>query len=294
MAKAAPDLNDVALFVDVVKAGSFSKAAAGRGVPVSTVSRRVARLEQSLGTRLLERTTRRLNLTDVGKSYFQHAERGLEELSQGSRQVLELHAQPRGRVRITAAVSMGPMVTETLQSYLLATPEVSIEIDLTERTIDLAGEGYDIAIRAGSVGSDDVIARQISQSARQLFASAAYLERKGRPKRLSDLPKHDLIALRTTETGASWELFDRRGKKHRVGFQPRLTVNEMMASRHAAIAGIGIALLPAAEKRAGLERVLPGFSGSVGGLWLVYPAERTLTAAVRSCVDHLRVALATG
>jgi DNA-binding transcriptional LysR family regulator len=300
---AAPDLNDVALFAQVVQAASFSAAAKARGVPVSTVSRRIARLEASLGTRLLERTTRTLRLTDVGRTYLAHAERALDELTQGSHHVRALHVAPRGRIRITAPVALGPILTSALASYMAETPLVSIDMDLTDRRVDLLAEGLDIAVRAGPVDSADFVARKITESTPFLFASKAYLERHGRPKRLADLSSHDLIATRSSTSGAVWELFSGEGSKgnrdgggtrrHRFAFKPRLFVNELWAAKNAALSGIGIALLPSPDVDGGeLERVLPSVSGERGGLWVLYPARRSLTAAVRSCVEHLLVSLA--
>jgi DNA-binding transcriptional LysR family regulator len=284
---APPDLNDVALFVRVIHAASFSAAAKERGVPVSTVSRRVARLEAALGTRLLERTTRRLRLTDGGRAYFAHAERAIDELSQGSHHVRALDVVPRGRVRITAPVGVGPMLTTALAAYMADTPAVSIEIDLTDRRVDLRDEGFDIAVRAGPVDTPDFVGRKIAESARYLFASSAYLARRGRPRDLSELASHDLITTRSSTRGAVWDLFAGR-RRHRFAFKPRLVVNELLAARNAALAGIGITLLPSPDfDRGELERVLPDLSGERGGLWVLYPAQRGLTAAVRSCVAHL-------
>ncbi|MBX3191831.1 MAG: LysR family transcriptional regulator [Labilithrix sp.] len=295
-----PDLNDVALFVQVVRAASFSIAAREHGVPVSTVSRRVARLEARLGTRLLERTTRRLRLTDVGGRYFEHAERALDELTEGNRHVRALHAVPRGRVRITAPVGVGPRLASAIAPYLLATPLVSIEIDLTERRVDILGEGFDIAIRAGALDDGDFVARKLFDATRGLFASKAYLARRGRPKRLADLASHDLVATRASPNGATWDLVvdpddAGRGRRHRFAFKPRLVVNELLAARHAAIAGAGVTLLPTAQVEPGtLERVLPKIAGEPGGLWLLYPAQRRLTAAARSCIEHLLSTIPAG
>ncbi|NVB78827.1 MAG: LysR family transcriptional regulator [Kofleriaceae bacterium] len=283
----APDLNDVALFVDVVRAASFTAAAKQRGVPVSTVSRRIARLEARLDTRLLERTTRRLHLTDVGRTYFEHAARALDELGEGSQHVRAFHAAPHGRVRITAPVGLGPLVTSLLASYLRDAPDVTIELDLAERRVDLIAEGFDIAVRTGPSDSADLVARKIFESARYLFASSAYLARRGRPTRLDDLAAHDLIATQSSASGTSWELFNGK-RRHRLAFKPRLVVNELQAARAAALAGIGIALLPTAVTGIdGLVRVLPRISAAAGGLWVLYPSRRALTAAVRTCVDHL-------
>jgi DNA-binding transcriptional LysR family regulator len=288
----APDFNDAALFVQVVRAVSFTAAAREHGVPVSTVSRRIVRLESRLGARLLERTTRRLRLTSVGERYFEHAERALDELTEGSRHVREAQAMPRGTVRITAPVGIGPQLSRALAPFLLNAPLVAIELDLSDRRVDLAAEGFDIALRAGPIDSGDLVAKKIHDSIRGLYASPAYLARHGRPKRIEDLKEHHLIATRATASGAVWDLATTpaRGKarRHRIDFKPRLLVNELMAARHAAIAGIGITQLPVSHvERGTLERVLPQVSGESIGLWLVYRAHRSVTAAVRACVEHL-------
>jgi DNA-binding transcriptional LysR family regulator len=282
-----PDLNDDALFVAVVRAASFTAAAKQRGVPVSTVSRRIARLEARLDTRLLERTTRRLHLTDVGRTYFEHAVRALDVLAEGSQHVRAVHAAPHGRVRLTAPVGLGPLVTRLLASYLREAPDVTIELDLIERRVDLIAEGFDIAIRTGPSDSPDLVARKIFESARYLFASKSYLARRGRPARVDDLTSHDLVATQSSATGASWDLYIGK-RRHRLSFKPRFVVNELQAARSAALAGIGITLLPTTvSENDGLVRVLPRISAAAGGLWVLYPSRRALTAAVRTCVDHL-------
>lgn len=289
----APDFNDAALFVEVVRAASFTAAAREHGVPVSTVSRRIVRLESRLGARLLERTTRRLRLTSVGERYFEHAERALDELTEGSRHVREAQAMPRGKVRITAPVGVGPQLSRTLAPFLLNAPLVSVELDLSDRRVDLVAEGFDIALRAGPIESGDHVARKLLDSTRGLYASPAYLARRGRPRRVEDLKDHDLIATRATASGAVWELVAMKrargsARRHRIDFKPRLLVNELMAARHAAVAGIGITQLPVSHAEGGtLERVLPRLSGESIGLWLVHRAHRSVTAAVRACVDHL-------
>ena len=290
-----PDLNDVALFVQVVQAASFSSAARARGVPVSTVSRRIARLESSLGARLLERTTRRLHLTDAGREYFAHAERAIDELGQGNNHLRALDVVPRGRVRITAPVGVGRMLTSALASYIDAAPAVSIELELSDRRADLLAEGFDIAVRSGKIDTADFVGRQIVATARGLFASEAYLDRRGRPRRLADLLAHDLIATRSSATGTVWELFaGSQRRRHRFAFKARFVVNDLATARYAVRSGIGISMLPTADLEVGeLERVLPRLAGESGGLWLLYPAHRSLTAAVRSCVDHLLARLPT-
>ncbi|AUX24105.1 LysR family transcriptional regulator [Sorangium cellulosum] len=285
------DLNDVALFVRVVQARSFSAVARERGVPGSTVSRRIARLESVLGIRLLERTTRRLRLTDAGQAYFAHAERAVDDVWQGTDRVRELRKEPRGRVRVLAPIILGASVANVIYTYLAKHPGVSIDLELDERRIDLLAEGFDIAILKGKADSGDFVARELWRSTRKLlYASPRYLEARGAPRRVEDLARHDCIATRATEGFATWTLYQGRSKR-RVTVAPRFYVNEFSAAHGAAIAGVGIAMLPevrcledVAEER--LVRVLDEVEGESGGVYLLYRAHGSLTAAVRTCIDH--------
>ncbi len=289
-----PDLNDVALLVRVVQARSFSAAARERGVPVSTVSRRIARLESALGLRLLERTTRSLRLTEAGHAYFEHASRAIDDLGQGALLVRELQSEPRGRVRVRAPITFGGAVTSVLSRYLLAHPGVSVDLELQDRRTDLLSEGFDIAIHGGKVDQDstDLVARELWRPTRKLlFASPAYLARRGEPRRLDDLSEHDCIAKRADEGVASWTFVVGR-RKRTVSFEPRFSLNESSAAYRAALAGVGIAMLPevvcakdVAKKR--LLRVLDGYEGDAGGVYVLHRTRRSLTAAVRTCVEHL-------
>lgn len=285
------DLNDVALLVRVVQAQSFSAAARERGLPVSTVSRRIARLEATLGIRVLERTTRRLRLTDAGRTYFAHAERAVDDLAQGRDRVRELNKEPRGRVRVLAPLVLGAAVANVIYGYLARHPGVSIDLELDERRGDLLAEGVDLAILTGKVDSSDFVARELWRASHKLlFASPAYLAARGVPQRFEELARHDCIATRASDGFATWTLLGGRGKR-RLTFAPRFYVSEFAAAHRATLAGVGIALLPevlcrddVAYKR--LVRVLPGYEGEKGGVYLLYRAHRSLTAAVRTCIDH--------
>jgi DNA-binding transcriptional LysR family regulator len=284
------DLNDIALLVRVVQTHSFSAAARERGVPVSTVSRRIARLESELGVRLLERTTRRLHLTDAGREYFAHAERAVDDLAQGTDRVRELQKEPRGRVRIRAP-NLGAAVANAIHTYLAKHPGVSIDLEL-DRRVDLLADGFDIAIVTGKVeDSADFVARELWRSTRKLlYASPRYLEARGKPRRIEDLARHDCIAMHGADGIATWTLVRGR-RKRRVNFAPRLYVGEFFAAHRAVLAGVGIAMFPevhcaedVAQKR--LVRVLEGYEGESGGVYLLYRAHRSLAAAVRTCIDH--------
>lgn len=292
-ARITPDLNDAALFVRVVQTSSFSAAAREHGVPVSTVSRRVARLEAALGSRLLERTTRKLRLTDAGRAYFGHAERAVDELQQGTGQVRELLAEPSGRVRVLAPIAFAEPVGAALFSFLQTNPKVAVELELQERRADLVTEGYDVALVTGKLEETaDFVAREVwSASPKFLFASPAYLKARGVPRTAQSLLEHDLIATRAVDGFATWTLLG-KGRSKRLTFAPRFAVNEYEAGYRAALAGLGVAMFPQvrvaedlARKR--LKRVLPGLQGQGGGVHLLYRAHRSLTAAVRACVTHL-------
>lgn len=288
----AIDLNDVALFVRVVQTHSFSAAARERGVPVSTVSRHIARLEATLATRLLERTTRSLRLTDAGRAYFDHAARAVDDLAQGNDRVRDLHIEPRGRVRITAPIVLGSAVSRSLCSYLVAHPDVAIDLELSDRRVDPLAEGFEIAIVPGKVDSGDFVARELWRKTRKLlFASPRYLAAHPAPRRLEDLRRHACIATRATDGIATWTLVHGR-RVRRFAFAPRFHVNEASAAHRATLAGVGIALLPEAVCAADvtarrLVRVLEAHEGEPGGVSLLYRAHHALTAAVRTCVDHL-------
>jgi DNA-binding transcriptional LysR family regulator len=289
------DLNDVALFLRVVQTRSFTAAARERGLPVSTVSRRIARLESALGTRLLERTTRSLTLTDAGRTYFGYAVRAVEDLGQGTDRVRQLQKEPHGRLRILAPLTLGAPVASVLYTYLATYPGVSVELDLADRgrRADLlADEAFDIAILTGKVESTDAfVARELWQSSRKLlYASPRYLEARGTPRKVADLARHACIATRAADGVAVWALGQGR-RKQRVTFEPRFYVTEFSAAYGAVLAGLGIAMMPevhcardVAAKR--LVRVLPGFEGESGGVSMLYRAHRSLTAVVRTCVDH--------
>ncbi|NPD23465.1 MULTISPECIES: LysR family transcriptional regulator [Corallococcus] len=291
-AKIDLDLNDVALLVRVVQRRSFSAAARERGVPVSTVSRRIARLESALGLRLLERTTRTLRLTDAGRKYFDHAERAMDDLAQGTGRVRELQDEPRGRVRIAAPTAFGAAVANVVYLYLAKHPGVSIDLEIDGRRPD-PDSGFDIAIMTEKLNdTDDFVAREVRPMTRKLlFASPHYLKEHGTPRGVEELAVHDCIATRATDGHATWTLAQGRTKR-RFTFAPRLYVSEFSAAYRAVLAGVGIAMLPESlcaqdVNKRHMARVLEGWEGEAAGVYLLYRAHRSLTAAVRTCIDHL-------
>jgi DNA-binding transcriptional LysR family regulator len=285
------DLNEMLVFARVVQAGSFTKAAAELGMPKSTVSRKVAELEERLKSRLLQRTTRKLSLTDVGRTYYDYCARIVGEIEDAERAVSRLQETPRGLLRVTAPVSvafLGPIVGDYLKHY----PEVRLDLYCTGRTVDLVEERFDLGIRAGTLADSSLIARSLGSVRWFLVATPGYLKRRGRPRSPEDLKKHDGLLFGPSLDSASVHL-ESAGRSVQVALPARLWVGDMDILHTVAIAGLGIALLPAylgvEDLRARrLERVLPEWNAPSTPVQVVYPSTRYLSPNVKSFVEHLQ------
>lgn len=290
------DLNSVSLLLRVVSLGSFSAAARELRLPISSVSRRVAALEQALGVTLLARTTRSLRLTDAGRVYAERAGRALEELNVIHDDVRRLQSKPQGRVRITAPVALGNDLSALAVSFLNRHPDIALDIDLSDARRDLHATGIDIAVRAGKPeAASELVARRLWSSNYLLFASPTYVRRSARLRDFEDLPQHRLLASTASEGSTSWKLW--RGRtllRHR--FEPTLVVNEMLSLKRAVLEGLGVALMPThpcgPDVAAGtLVRVLPELHGPESALWLQFAKRAQLSAAAAVVVDHLLAVL---
>ena len=285
------DLNDARLFCRVVDRGSFSAAAKSMGLPVSSVSRKVARLEEQLGNRLLHRTTRKLSLTDAGQTYHDIASSALEQLDAAAAALSGLRSEPSGRIRFTTVPGLAHYAWELVEAFLERYPKVSIEIDLTERTVDLIEGGFDLALRAGQLPDSSLVSRRLEIHQFAMYASPKYLDARGRPQSIEDLAQHECIIRGLSLRGAHWKLM--QGRKHRD--QPvsgRLAITHLETVTRACLKGHGIALLPEglsnkAVEEGQLERVLPEVRGPTAGMYLVYPSRRQLSPSVRAFMDHL-------
>lgn len=285
------NLNDLTVFVQVVDSGSFTAAAQRLGTPPSTVSRRVARLERRLGARLLHRTTRRLRLTESGQSYFERGSRILEELEDAEREVAQLQGHPRGRVRIAAPMEQS-VTTPLISRFLQKHGDVRIELFLTNRSIDLIEEGYDISIQPGELpDSTHLIAFKLMDSALRLVASPKYLAANGVPETPKDLAAHDCIIFGPT-TEAVWSLLGGQGAVD-ISVRGRFAVNHMLGVKHAAVSGLGIAMLPSvicsSDVHAGvLKDVLADTPPPAVPIWITYLSGRHISPAVRAFVDFAK------
>ena len=288
MERSATDLVDVLAFVRVVETGSFARAAERMGLSKPVLSRRVARLEEHLGARLLTRTSRGAQPTDIGQTYYARAANILVELEAAQEVVAEAVTQVAGPVRLSAPLTFGIMhLAPALTDFAALHPKVELDVDFEDRTVDLAGGGYDLAVRIGSLADSSLIARRIAPVRKVVVASPSYLDRRGRPASPSDLAGHDILHYAPEpwrfRVGRKWETA--RGNV-------RLRTNNGDLLRIAAAAGLGVCILPSFIASPGIESgelevVLRDFPLEEAGLHAVMPPGRSATARVRALVDFL-------
>ena len=285
------DLNAILVFARVVEAGSFTRAAQALGLPKSTVSRRVSELEERLGARLLQRTTRKLSLTEVGQAFYEHAARVVAEAEEAERVVGGMQDAPRGVLRVTLPLSVG-VLAPIVASFMARYPEVEVELVCADRVIDLVEEGFDVALRAGVLADSSLVARSLGVLRSVAVASPAFLRRHGAPKQPQALADLECLLFGVGPTRGRWTL--QKGQKTvTVDVRGRFRVNDFDFLESVAQAGLGVALLPTFRGlsllRAGtLQRVLPGWSSPDVPLHVVYPSTRHLSLKVRAFVDHVR------
>jgi DNA-binding transcriptional LysR family regulator len=285
------DLNEIIVFTRVAQAGSFIAASAQLGIPKSTVSRKVADLEKRLNARLLQRTTRKLSLTDVGRTYFDQCARIVGEIEDAERMVTSLQNTPRGPLRVTAgpnAAFLAPIISDYLKRY----PEVRMELVTTTRAVDLVEERFDVGIRAGTLADSTLVARLLGRVGWFLVATPTYLRKRGRPRTPEDLGKHDFLFFGSGLDGVGPRL-ERDGRTVHLALSPRMTASDMEILHAVATTGLGIALLPAflcvEDLRARrMERVLPDWNAPSVPVHLVYPSARQLSPKVKRFIDHLQ------
>ena len=289
------ELKEVLVFTQVVRSGGFSAAARELGMQKSTVSRKVADLEERLGVRLLQRTTRRISLTDEGRIFYEHCQRALAELDEAQLALSGMRATPTGLLRVTAPMSfgfLGPLLGPFLERY----PEVQLELVCTDRVVDIVEEGYDVAIRAGRLPDTSLIARRLGYLPRYLVASPDYLEKQRSPRTPDELHDHACLVFGAGQQ-LTWKL-ESKGRTADVQTQPRLVVNDFDLLLDATLAGTGIALLPgptcsAAVREGRLVRVLPEWAGAETPIHALYASTRHLSAKVKAFVEYLREGMET-
>lgn len=284
------DLNEMAIFVHVVEAGSFTGAAKNLGLPKSTVSRKITQLEERLGIRLIQRTTRSLRLTDTGNAYYNHCARILSEIEEANIAVTQMQSTPTGTLRITAPVLFGSTVLSSLVAdYMEQHPQVSIDMVLSDQKLDLVQEGIDIAFRIGQLEDSSLIGRHLGDVHAMLCASPEYLKRHGTPNHPQDLSEHTLLS---TPEWTSWSLVGPDEKETSIQVKPRLQVNDFASLYTLALSGVGIAPLPMLIAASGIRStnlvpVLCDWPFENSPIHALYPSNRHLSAKVRSFVDFV-------
>lgn len=289
------DLNDLYYFAMVVDHGGFAAAERALDIPKSRLSRRITQLEADLGVRLLQRSTRRFAVTDVGTSVYRHAQTMLAE-AQAARDVVEsLSAQPRGIVRVSIPVGLAqqqmPML---LPEFLARYPLVRLQLHVSNRKVDLINEGFDVALRVRSKLDDDgeLVLRSFGQIQELLVASPGYLDGMGRPKEPEELAQHVTLSINEDEPRQRWELHGPGNEVRRVDLKPRVLGFDFPMMRSLAEQGVGITLLPetlcAQQVRDGtLEVVLPQWRLPQGIFHAVFASRRGMLPAVRMFIDFL-------
>lgn len=286
-------------FVRIVESGTFVGAAERLGVSTSSLSRLVAELEQHLGARLLNRTTRRLSLTESGQSYYERCVTLLADLAEAEAVAGQSAAEPRGTVRLTCSYSMAEQrVAPAIAEFAELHSQVKFELVVADRMVDLVEEGFDLAIRVGPVGSDRLVARRLGSMQLLLCAAPAYLKKHGEPRTPQDLANFNALTYAYASAPRLWRFTDAQGRPHEVRVGGSLHANSGDALRSAAVGGLGIInepdfLVRDALRRGELVRLLTEYAGAGGDIWAVYPSRRHLSLKVRLFVDHIARTFAT-
>ncbi|MBK9218020.1 MAG: LysR family transcriptional regulator [Uliginosibacterium sp.] len=285
------DINDMLVFAQVVKERSFTAAATRLNVSKSRVSKSVSRLEGMLGVRLLQRSTRRLSLTEVGEAYFEHCDRILEEINLAEDTISRLHLEPRGTLKISSSVAFGTLhVAPALPGFMALYPDLSVDLTISDRFVDLVEEGYDLALRITAEPGLNLVARKLAPIRRKICASPSYLASRGTPLSPSELKHHNCLDYSYLSTGSYWRLRGPAGDIA-VPVSGTLRMNDDEALSQAVLGGVGLALLPTfivgKELQAGkLVEVLPGYVPTERFLYAVHLPNRHLPLKTRVFLDY--------
>ena len=291
------DLNDIVVFTKVAETKSFTGAAEALGLPKSTVSRKLAQLEERLGVRLVQRTTRKLALTDIGEAYYARCSRIVADVVEAEHVVMDMQSTPRGRLRMSSTVDfatryLGGIVAE----FLAAHPDITIELEASDRVVDLIEDGFDLAVRFGPMPESTLIARRMCTVNLVLCCSPSYAAR-GLPKTIDELDAHDHVLFIPTSRNQTWTLFaEGTEQTYEFGRPARFACNNYGAVREVAIAGGGVALLTdfmiAKDLAQGtLVPVLPEWRTRATEVHAVYPARQNVPPRLTLFLDHLAKAL---
>jgi DNA-binding transcriptional LysR family regulator len=291
------DLNDFFYFVQIVDRGGFTAAGRTLRVPKSTLSHRIQELEKELGVRLLNRTSRRFGMTDAGNDFYRHAVAMLREAEMAETTIRHRLTEPTGTVRCTAGVAtMQFAMADVIADFLVRYPKVNILAHATDRTVDIVGENFDLAVRAHSdpLPDSNLVQRTLAPAPWYLFAGAEYVEKNGAPESPQDLQNHPSLFMMRTGLSPVWRLRHARQARDEVvvPLTPRLIGDDMVGLQQAAIKGIGVVALPgyiarSAVQSGALRRILPDWLAGDSTLTALIPYRQGLLPSVRAFLDHL-------
>jgi DNA-binding transcriptional LysR family regulator len=289
------DLNDMLYFAEVVEQGGFAAAGRALGLPKSKLSRRVAELEGRLGVRLLQRTTRKLSLTEAGELYLRHCIAMREQAEAAEEAVAVVLTEPRGTIRVVCPVTLAQStVGPLLPLFLERHPHVRVDMQVNNRVVDLVQEGVDVALRVRPTLEDSgsLVVKNLGNTQGLLVASPQQLERQGRPQNVEDLHRLSTLAMSAADGRASWRLMGPGGRSYDFQHRPCYTADDLLTLRYAVLKGSGITVLPdymcrREIERGLLEQALPGWAPMPGVIHAVFPSRRGLVPAVRRFLDFL-------
>jgi DNA-binding transcriptional LysR family regulator len=288
------DLNDIHCFVQVVELGTFTAASRALGVAKSQLSFRVARLEANLGVRLIQRTTRRSHVTEIGRRYYEDCRALLAAAEQAQRVIDDAQAAPRGRIHVACPVMFAQLLlAPVLTAYLRRHPDVQVDLENCDHQADVVAGGYDIAFRVReSVKDSSLVMRSFGMDPQMLVASPALLERHAPPRLPKDLARLPSVGVLGTQGRHFWRLADARGRVQAVEHRPRLASDDLQVLYQAVTGGVGMAQLPAwlcrePVARGRLVPLLPNWSLPPGNVHAVYPSRHGHTPAVRSFIEFM-------
>lgn len=287
------DLNDIAVFLAVADAGSFSRAARALGMPVSTVSRRLSELERALGVTLVQRTTRKSSLTSQGREYLGECRAPLEQLVTAERVLTRGQRRPEGPVRISVPVILGETAfLEFVSGFLRHYPDVRVDLTITNQFVDLVADNIDVAIRFGDLKSSSTVARRLGTSVRWVVAAPSYLAGRSQPKEPADLADERCVVLGGTNNEAEWELASER-RRARVNVKGMIASRDFRSVSYFVGRGHGVGLVPTPycepEVRAKkLVRLLPKWTSPPVAVHAVYPSRRFLPERIHVFLEELK------
>lgn len=287
-------LDGMVIFTEVIKAGSFTLAAEKTGHSTSFISKEVSKLEERLGVRLMQRTTRTLNLTPEGELYYQQCQQIIEDAEQAENAISGKYGEPRGTLRVSCPVAFGvsnlrPVLAKFTEKY----PKISLELDLDDRKVDLISDGFDVVIRATvQLEDSSLISRRIRRSSALTLASPDYLKKHGFPDTPYDLDRHKVMSYSNLRQPNVWQYYDREGNSIHVHVDGRVLTNNSSMTLALAVAGQGICRLPCFCLSDEIEtdqlvELFPDYPKPEIGIYMVYPSRKHISAKVRSFIDFI-------